>query len=88
MDAGSEDPRRIAAVLDDAAAAVADALAATADWGEAGTRPGQHHTDLATDAAAVEVLTRAGYGVLSEESGRHAPERPVTVVVDPLDGST
>jgi len=75
-------------VFDDAAAAVAAALAATPDWGEAGTRAGQHHSDLAADAAAVEVLDAAGYGVLSEESGRHAPERPVTVVLDPLDGST
>lgn len=78
----------VSAVLDDAAAAVAESLAATADWGEAGTRPGQHHSDLAADAAAVDVLVRAGYGVLSEESGRHHPERPLTVVVDPLDGST
>lgn len=83
-----DDPARVARVLDDAAEAIADALDATADWGEAGTRPGQHHSDLATDAAAVAVLTAAGYGVLSEESGLHHPERPITVVVDPLDGST
>lgn len=88
MNARSEHAERIAAVLAEAAAAVADALAATPDWGEAGTRAGQHHSDLATDAAAVAVLDAAGYGVLSEESGRHRPERPITVVVDPLDGST
>ena len=75
-------------VLADAADAVADALAATGDWGEAGTRPGQHHSDLAADAAAVAVLGAAGLGVLSEESGRSWPDRYVTVVVDPLDGST
>ena len=34
------------------------------------------------------MLVAAGVGVLSEESGRHHPERAVTVVVDPLDGST
>ena len=79
---------RLDSVLDDAAAATADVLAATADWGEAGTRPGQHHSDLAADEAAVAVLLAAGYGVLSEESGRHHVDRPVTVVVDPLDGST
>ena len=78
----------VSTTLDEAAAAVADALDATADWGEAGTRPGQHHSDLAADAAALAVLTGAGFGVMSEESGRHHPERPVTVVVDPLDGST
>ena len=88
MNTGSDRPERIAGVLDDAAAAIAEALAATPDWGEAGTRAGQHHSDLATDAAAVSVLDAAGYGVLSEESGRHRPDRPITVVIDPLDGST
>lgn len=88
MDAGGEHPDRLAEVLAEAAAAIGDALAATVDWGEAGTRPGQHHSDLAADAAAVAVLDAAGVGVLSEESGRHRPERRVTVVVDPLDGST
>lgn len=83
-----EHPDWLAGVLAEAAAAVADALAAADDWGEAGTRPGQHHSDLAADSAAVEVLSAAGLGVLSEESGRHHPERMVTVVVDPLDGST
>ncbi len=78
----------VAAALDDAAAAIAAALEATPDWGEAGTRRGQYLSDLAADAAAVAVLDAAGLGVLSEESGRHAPDRPVTVVVDPLDGST
>jgi myo-inositol-1(or 4)-monophosphatase len=84
----AHDVASLAATLDDAAAAVAEALAATPDWGEAGTRAGQHHSDLATDAAAVAVLDAAGLGVLSEESGRHHPERAVTVVLDPLDGST
>lgn len=76
------------AVLAEAAAAVAAALAATPDWGAAGTRPGQHHSDLAADRAAVEVLTGAGLGVFSEESGRTGVEGEVTVVIDPLDGST
>lgn len=76
------------AVLDEAASAIGAALGALADWGLAGTRPGQYFSDLAADAAAVEVLVGHGLGVLSEETGRHHPERPVTVVVDPLDGST
>lgn len=74
--------------LRDAADAIDAALAATVDWGETGGTPGQHHSDLAADRAAVESLVAAGYGVLSEESGRTAPEREITVVVDPLDGST
>jgi myo-inositol-1(or 4)-monophosphatase len=68
--------------------AVHHALGSIDDWGPAGTRPGQYNSDLVADAAAVERLTSAGMGVLSEESGRHHPERAVTVVVDPLDGST
>jgi fructose-1,6-bisphosphatase/inositol monophosphatase family enzyme len=74
--------------LGEAAAAIRHALGELDDWGLAGTKPGQYRSDLAADAAAVEVLTGRGYGVLSEETGRHHPERPVTVVVDPLDGST
>lgn len=71
-----------------AAAAAATALGTVEDWGETGATPGQHHSDLAADAAAVEVLLAGGVGVLSEESGRHAADRSVTVVLDPLDGST
>src|SRR5215831_2729544 len=74
--------------LEDAADAIVTALGGVADWGLAGTKPGQYHSDLAADAAAVALLTGAGLGVLSEESGRHHPDRDVTVVVDPLDGST
>lgn len=88
MSPSSRSSASVASALDEAASAIAAALADAPDWGEAGTRPGQHHSDLATDAAAVAVLASAGYGVLSEESGRHHPERAVTVVVDPLDGST
>jgi fructose-1,6-bisphosphatase/inositol monophosphatase family enzyme len=71
-----------------AAEAVHGALAAVEDWGLAGTRPGQYLPDLAADTAVVEVLTGAGLGVLSEESGLHEPSRPLLAVVDPLDGST
>ena len=74
--------------LDEAATAIRHALGELDDWGLAGTRPGQYFSDLAADAVAVDVLTGHGYGVLSEETGRHHPDRPVTVVVDPLDGST
>ena len=58
------------------------------DWGLAGTRPGQYHSDLAADAAALDVLGRAGVGVLSEESGAHDAGREILVVIDPIDGST
>jgi fructose-1,6-bisphosphatase/inositol monophosphatase family enzyme len=76
------------ALLDAVVTAVRGALGDLDDWGLAGTRAGQYHSDLTADAAALAVLDRAGVGVLSEESGRHRPDAPVTVVVDPVDGST
>ncbi len=82
------DDQGLLAVLHEAADAVTDVLATLDDWGLAGTRPGQYHSDLAADAAAVSVLSAAGLSVLSEESGRHDPERPLVAVLDPVDGST
>jgi myo-inositol-1(or 4)-monophosphatase len=82
------DDETLSEVLDEASAAIRGALGDVDDWGLAGTRDGQYHSDLAADAAALAVLERAGLGVLSEESGRHRPEASITVVVDPLDGST
>jgi myo-inositol-1(or 4)-monophosphatase len=75
-------------VLHEAASAVAAALDGLDDWGLAGTRPGQHRSDLVADRAALSVLDAAGFGVVSEESGGHSLDRPVVVVVDPVDGST
>jgi fructose-1,6-bisphosphatase/inositol monophosphatase family enzyme len=78
----------IHAALAEAAVAIRAALGDLDDWGLAGTKPGQYFSDLAADRVAVDVLTGHGLGVLSEETGRHHPERDVTVVVDPVDGST
>jgi myo-inositol-1(or 4)-monophosphatase len=76
-------------VLDDAAAAVRLALEDLADWGPAGTRPGQYRLDLAADAAVLPVLHGAGMAVLSEESGRTGDgPSGLLAVVDPVDGST
>jgi fructose-1,6-bisphosphatase/inositol monophosphatase family enzyme len=75
-------------VLHATATAVAWALGDLGDWGLAGTRPGQYRSDLAADAAALSVLEEAGLGVMSEESGTHRPDRPLVVVIDPVDGST
>lgn len=76
------------AVLRDAAGAVRRALDDLDDWGLAGTRKGQYRSDLAADDACLAVLDDAGLGWLSEESGVEHPDRAVTVVVDPVDGST
>jgi fructose-1,6-bisphosphatase/inositol monophosphatase family enzyme len=87
---GSGEPTGSAAahLLDETATAIRRTLGSLEHWGLAGTRPGQHHSDLAADAAALEVLDRAGAGVLSEESGLRGEDRPLLVVLDPLDGST
>ncbi|MGD9703428.1 MAG: inositol monophosphatase [Acidimicrobiia bacterium] len=75
-------------LLHEVADAVADALASVQEWGPSGLRDGQYAADLIADAAALDVLRRAGVGVLSEESGLEHGDRPIVVVVDPLDGST
>ena len=52
-------------------------------------RAGQYAIDLVADAAALGVLSRAPVKVLSEESGWSGPpEAELTVVLDPVDGST
>jgi len=58
------------------------------EWGLVGTRRGQYHHDLAADAAALAVLEPSGVTILSEESGMRAGRLAVTVVIDPIDGST
>ena len=52
-------------------------------------RPGQYALDLVADDAICAVLAPAGVEIVSEESGRTGPDdAEVTVVVDPVDGST
>ena len=52
-------------------------------------RAGQYALDLVADAAACAVLERAGVRIVSEESGVHECDgAAITVVVDPVDGST
>ncbi|HUF32679.1 MAG TPA: inositol monophosphatase family protein [Acidimicrobiales bacterium] len=75
-------------VLGAAVEAVRSALGTVTDWRPGTERVGQYRIDLVADDAALGVLTAAGLGVLSEESGLHQPNREVVVVVDPVDGST
>lgn len=52
-------------------------------------KPGQYALDLVADAAALDLLHRAPVAVMSEESARTgSPSSPITVVLDPVDGST
>ena len=55
--------------------------------GYSGQRPTQYHLDVEADRAALAVLHGAGMRVVSEESGVSGTG-PVTVVIDPIDGST
>lgn len=75
-------------LLHESATSIRVVLDGLDDWGPSGFRAGQYLSDLAADAVAVEILEAAGVGVLSEESGGHALDRDLVVVLDPLDGST
>jgi fructose-1,6-bisphosphatase/inositol monophosphatase family enzyme len=79
---------KVLEVLHEVVTAVASSLSGLEDWGLAGTRDGQYVPDLVADRAALEVIDRAGFGALSEESGLHHIDRPVMIVLDPVDGST
>ncbi len=77
------------AVLDEAAVAIREVLGRLGDWGLAGTpKESQYFSDLAADDIALPIFERSGMGVLSEESGLTQGERPILVVLDPVDGST
>lgn len=82
----SDDP--LIELLHEAAIAIRATLDGLEDWGPSGARAGQYLSDLAADEVAVEILDAGGVGVMSEESGGHALDRDIVVVVDPLDGST
>ncbi len=87
-------------LLSRAADAVAEALDGASSRQLIEGSASQHHSDLATDAAAGAVLHGAGLVVLSEESGLSGPGAHqgvaaalaraggLIVVLDPLDGST
>ena len=52
-------------------------------------RPGQYALDLVADRAVLDVLHGVDVGVVSEESGRSGHKgAAISVVVDPVDGST
>lgn len=55
--------------------------------GFSGIRATQYHLDVVADDVALRVLSGAGYRVVSEESGVTG-DGEVTIVVDPIDGST
>ncbi len=74
-------------LFDDLVVAIGDALDRLDDWGLSGRRAGQYRHDVLVDDLVVPSLSAAGFRVLSEESGL-VGSGEVTVVVDPVDGST
>jgi myo-inositol-1(or 4)-monophosphatase len=84
-------PDELLAVFGDAADAARASLEPLtgASRREVTERAGQYALDLVADAAVLPVLHDAGVAVVSEESGRSGPgDAAITVVVDPVDGST
>ena len=52
-------------------------------------RPGQYALDIVADEAVLPILKETGAAIVSEESGRHgSDDAELTIVVDPVDGST
>lgn len=82
------DPDAVIQLFDGIVEAVGQRLRTVDARPLSGARPGQYVVDLHADAVVVDRLIGAGLGVLSEESGLHHTDSPVTVIVDPLDGST
>jgi myo-inositol-1(or 4)-monophosphatase len=80
-------PEDLLAVFDDVVGEVRAALGGLDDWGPSGGRDGQYRHDVLADGIAVRRLAGAGVRVLSEESGMTGTGE-LTVVVDPIDGST
>jgi fructose-1,6-bisphosphatase/inositol monophosphatase family enzyme len=52
-------------------------------------RAGQYGLDLVADVAALKILKQLGVAIVSEESGHSGAEQSsITIVLDPIDGST
>lgn len=84
-------PDELLELFDATAQAVARSLEPVvgADRRARTARPGQYALDLVADEAALLVLGKAPVRVLSEESDWSGPtDASITVVIDPVDGST
>ncbi len=73
--------------LRECALEIGEAVKSHRGRGFSGQRPTQYHLDVAADEVALRILLGAGYRVVSEESGVNG-EGELTIVVDPIDGST
>jgi myo-inositol-1(or 4)-monophosphatase len=66
---------------------IGEAVQAHRGRGFSGLRESQYHLDVVADEVALRVLRKSGFRVVSEESGISG-SGGLTVVVDPIDGST
>jgi len=82
------DAQQIVELFTQVGSQIRDRIDGVTDWGLSGQRDGQYTIDVAADAVAVQMLSDAGFGVLSEESGLTEGDHEILVVVDPIDGST
>jgi fructose-1,6-bisphosphatase/inositol monophosphatase family enzyme len=84
-------PEALLTLFDEAAAAIREAVLPIrgAERRAKTDRPGQYAIDLVADRAALEVFSRVPATIVSEESGiTGAKSSPVTIVMDPIDGSS
>ncbi len=80
-------PEDLVNLFDELAAKLFTRLQTQTEWGLTGTIPGQYEHDVVADELIVGPLLDAGLRVLTEESGISG-DGDITVVVDPIDGST
>ena len=83
-------PDSLLACFHEASDAVRDAVAGLvgADRRARTERPHQYALDVVADAAALPILRKAGVRIVSEESDLTDASSAITVVIDPVDGST
>lgn len=82
------DPNQLVALFEEVATAIRDQLSGLEDWTLVEGSNEQYKHDVVADTIALEMLLDAGVAVVSEETGVHASDRSIVVVVDPVDGST
>ena len=73
--------------LRECALQIGEAVKSHRGRGFSGQRVSQYHLDLVADEVALRILLEAGFRVVSEESGISG-DGDLTVVIDPIDGST
>ncbi len=80
----------LVSLFDQLTGEVLHALAGLDDWGLSGKKDTQYDHDVVADEVIIPRLLDAGLRVLTEESGLVATnaDAAITVVVDPVDGST